>query len=52
MNSQQLKIKNDALRIELDVKKDDDFEYQLNFERSFYGKASADIAKLDQYKIR
>ena len=47
MNSQQQRIKNNALRIELDVKKEDDFEYQINFEKSFYGKNSADIAKND-----
>jgi len=45
--TQDEKIKNDALRLELEVKKDEDFEYQLAFEKSFYGKASAATAKKD-----
>jgi hypothetical protein len=36
----------------MEVKKDEDFEYQLAFERSFYGKASASKAKQDQFDIR
>lgn len=52
MESQKQKIENDVLRLELEVKKDEDFEYQLAFERSFYGKTNAAIAKKDQFQVR
>lgn len=52
VDTQVQKIKNDDLKIELEVKKDEDFEYQLAFDQSFYGKESVNVIKKDQYNIR
>lgn len=52
VDTQVQKIKNDDLKIELEVKKDEDFEYQLAFDQSFYGKDSVNVIKKDQYRIR
>ena len=52
MDEQKMKIANDDLKIELEVKKEEDFEYQLQFDKSFYGRDSVNTIKKDQYKIR
>ena len=40
IDEQKQKIENDDLKIELEVKKEEDFEYQLKFDQSFYGRES------------
>ena len=52
IDEQKQKIVNDDLKIELEVKKEEDFEYQLKFDQSFYGKDSVQTIKQDQFKIR
>ena len=52
LDAQEEKIKNDDLKIELQIQKEEDFEYQLRFDKSFYGSANVKILKEDQFKIR
>jgi len=52
MHEQEEKIRVDHLKIELEIKKDDDFEYQIKFDKSFYGKDNVNVLNRDRFQMR
>ena len=52
VEQQVKKIEQDELKVELDIKQDGDFEYQLKFEEAFYSKESVKKVQDDQYNLR
>jgi len=52
VDKQKQRIEQDNLRVDLDIHKDEDFEYQMRFDKSFYGKNSVKEVRQDQFHLR
>lgn len=52
IDQQNEKIKLDQLRLDLQAEKDGDFEYQINFEKSFYGHENVKLLNQDRFVMR
>lgn len=50
--AQEEKIKLDNLKVDIDIHKDGDFEYQLKFDKSFYGRDNVNVLNKDRFNMR
>lgn len=52
MAEQEEKIRLDSLKVDIDINKDGDYEYQIKFEKSFYGRENVNILNRDRFEMR
>ena len=52
MVAQEEKIKLDNLKVDIALRKEGDFEYQLKFDKSFYGREHVNVLNRDRFHMR
>ena len=52
MAEQEEKIRVDSLKVDIDIHKEGDFEYQMKFEKSFYGREHVNMLNRDRFEMR